>query len=117
MLIDIDKKTLANKNYRKVLFTTKQQQIVVMSIPEGDDIHLEKHSHTSQFIKIVDGTGYAKIAGKKYKLSEGKSLIVPANTWHQIVNSGKQVLKLYTIYSPPEHPPDTVQRYNPDKEE
>jgi len=115
MKLDIEKVTLKNKNYRKVLTTTKQQQLVVMNVPAGDDIKMEKHPHTTQFIRVEKGKGLAQIGNQRFHLKDGSALVIPANTWHHIMNTGTSDLKLYTIYSPPEHPPNTVQKINPDK--
>ena len=110
--VSIEKKTLSNNNYRKVLYTTKQQQLVVMSLPVGDDIPMEKHPHTTQFIRIEKGIAQAIVDGKKYKLVDGDAIIIPQNTEHYIKNIGSNTLKLYTIYSPPEHPINTIQKKN-----
>lgn len=112
--INIEKETLKNNNYRKVLYTNKYQQLVVMSIQKGEFIPWEIHNG-SQFFRIESGKGTAKIKiGKdKYKnvqLKDGQSLIVPPNTKHLIKNTGIDPLKLYTIYSPPQHKDGIVQR-------
>jgi mannose-6-phosphate isomerase-like protein (cupin superfamily) len=101
---NIEKSTLANKAYRKVLFTTPQQQLVVMALQSNDFIDNERHP-TTQFIRIERGTGIAKVANSTYKLSAGVGLVIPPNTWHYIKNTGTDLLQLYTIYSPPMHPP------------
>jgi mannose-6-phosphate isomerase-like protein (cupin superfamily) len=102
---NIEKSTLANKAYRKVLFTTPQQQLVVMALQSNDFIDNERHPTTTQFIRIERGTGIAKVANSTYKLSAGVGLVIPPNTWHYIKNTGTDLLQLYTIYSPPMHPP------------
>ncbi len=105
--INIEDTTLNNEYYRKVLYTTKKQQLVVMSLKPGEDIPKEIHKDHDQFIRIESGEGVALIgeAGStKYKLTDGISIIIPAGTYHQIINTSKtDKLKLYTIYSPPEH--------------
>jgi mannose-6-phosphate isomerase-like protein (cupin superfamily) len=113
--IDIDKLTDKNDAYRRVVWTTKQAQLVVMSIPKGDDIHFEVHPKTTQFIKIEKGQGFGDIEGQRYNLKDGESLFIPAGIHHYIKNTGKTSLKLYTIYSPPEHPENLVEETNPDK--
>ena len=114
----VEKKTISNKAYRKVIHTTPQMQLVLMSIPVGSDIHMEKHKNTTQFIRIEKGKaqGITIKNGKKYKysLKDGDSVTVSPNTYHQIVNKGKTPLKLYTLYSPPEHKPNLVQKNRPD---
>ena len=110
--INIEKETLANKYFRKVLFTNRKQQLVVMSLPKNTDIGLEKHATISQFIRIESGSGIAlyKDKGKiiKTRIKEGSVVIVNPGTFHNII-AGKNGLKLYTIYSPPNHPKDCIQ--------
>lgn len=105
---NIENDTLQNTYFRKVLFTTKNQQLVIMSIKPKEDIPFEIHPKHDQFIRIEKGKGRALIGKNKEKeftLNNGTIIMIPANTWHQIVNiSDTEDLKLYTIYSPPEHP-------------
>lgn len=109
-LIDnIDKITKNNKYYRKVLNTTKTQQLVVMNIPYKEEIGIEKHKHTTQFIKIEEGKGTAIIENTEYDISVGDIVMVAPNTLHNIISKSKTGLKLYTIYSPPEHKPGLKQ--------
>ena len=105
--INIEKETINNKNYRKVIYTDSKQQIVLMSLNPGEYIHREAHNGT-QFFRIEQGTGIAEIGTirKKIKLKDGISLSVPPKTLHKIINTSKtQTLKIYTIYSPPQHKP------------
>ena len=114
--IDIEKATLDNIYYRRVLYTTPQQQLVLMNIPVNDDIHLEIHPHTTQFIRFESGTGEVRINDIVLNVKDGSSVTIPPNSYHQVINtSSKESLKLYTIYSPPEHPKDLIQTSNPDK--
>ena len=114
--INIEKETLKNKNYRKVLSTTPNMQLVVMSIKPQTEIGLEKHSKIDQFIRIEKGKGKAIITNNKKeiiqttRLKDGSVIIIPKNTWHNIINTGDENLQLYSIYSPPNHPPNTLQR-------
>jgi mannose-6-phosphate isomerase-like protein (cupin superfamily) len=114
--INIEKETLKNKNYRKVLSTTPNMQLVIMSIKPQTEIGLEKHSKIDQFIRIEKGKGKAIITNNKkeiiqtIRLKDGSVIIIPKNTWHNIINTGDENLQLYSIYSPPEHPPNTLQR-------
>jgi len=101
--VNIENKTLKNKNYRQVLFTAPQIQLVTMSIKPGDEIGMESHPDTAQFIRIEQGKGRAVINGKNIPLKDGTSVIVPAKTKHNIINTGKEDLKLYTIYTSPQH--------------
>jgi mannose-6-phosphate isomerase-like protein (cupin superfamily) len=114
--INIEKETIKNKNYRKVLSTAPNMQLVVMSIKPQTEIGLEKHSKIDQFIRIEKGKGKAIITNNKKeiiqttRLKDGSVIIIPKNTWHNIINTGDENLQLYSIYSPPEHPPNTLQR-------
>jgi len=110
---NIESETLKNTFYRKVLFTTPQQQLVVMSIPSGQDIGLETHPTTTQFIRVESGTGIAKVSGKKYFLKDGYCIVIPPNTKHNIITTSDEPLKIYTIYSPPEHPKGTKMKNKP----
>jgi len=112
---NFEKKTLKNKNYRKVVYTDKYQQLVLMSMNPKEYIHLEKHNAT-QFFRVEKGKGIAKVGGKDIKLTDGMSVIVPPNTFHEIINTGRTPLKLYTIYSPPQHKPGTVDKRQPTDE-
>ena len=106
---NIETDTLKNKYYRKVVATTQQQQLVLMSLEPGETIPSEIHSSTTQFFRIESGTGTALVANKRYKLKPNIALIVPPGTKHEIKQTGKDPLKLYTIYSPPEHPKNRKQ--------
>ena len=109
---NIEQTTLKNNNYRKVLNTTKTMQLVVMSLLPNEEIGMEKHIHTTQFIRIEKGHAIAYLGHIKYKLQDNDVIIVPPNTYHNIINSSKtKKLKLYTIYSPPEHKKGTIEKY------
>lgn len=113
--INIENKTLSNKYYRKVIYTDEYQQIVLMSLNPGEYIHREKHNGT-QFFRIEKGLGMAEIGmkNKKIKLKDGVSLSIPPHTFHKIINISKQEpLKMYTIYSPPQHKNDTIDKRQP----
>lgn len=105
----IEADTLKNKYYRKVVSTTSQQQLVLMSLEPGETIPSELHKDTTQFFKIESGAGTAIVAGRRYKLKPNIVLIVEPNVQHEITQTGKDPLKLYTIYSPPEHPKNLKQ--------
>lgn len=106
-IMNIEKETLENNNFRKVLYTADMQQIVVMSLKPHDVVDMELHKDHDQFMRIEKGMGKLYIGRgreKNYDLYDGVSVIVPRNTWHEIVNSSEtEDLKLYSIYSPPEH--------------
>ena len=111
---DIEKLTLENEDYRRVLFTSKYSQLVLMSIPVGEDIHVEVHPNTDQFFRFEQGAGEIVSGNQVYPVKDGSGVIVPYNTRHQVVNIGDVPLKLYTIYSPPQHPPGLVQKNKPE---
>lgn len=109
---DIHKLTESNANYRKVLATTPNMQLVVMNLKPGEEIGFEIHPYITQFFRIEKGEGVGIVNNKAYALKEGSVLIVPLNTEHNIINLSKtKPLKLYTIYTPPNHPYDRVQKY------
>jgi mannose-6-phosphate isomerase-like protein (cupin superfamily) len=101
---NIEKSTIKNRAYRNVISTTPQLQLVYMTLLPKEEIGMEKHEKITQFFRVEQGEGLAIVNGIKYILHDGIALIVPANTEHNIINtSNKKHLKLYTIYSPPEH--------------
>lgn len=105
-LEDIEKLTLENTDYRRVIYTSDYSQLVLMSIPVGEDIELEIHPYVDQFFRIEQGKGELIIGEKqqeKYTFQDRSGIVVPHNTYHRIVNVGRVPLKLYTIYSPPSH--------------
>lgn len=106
--VDIDKATTSNPNFRKVLFTGPREQLVAMSIPPGEDIGTETHPKTDQFIRVEEGKGKSVMGGKERPMPKDTSVVVPSGTRHNIVNTGKEPLKLYSVYSPPHHPRGTV---------
>lgn len=110
---NIEEITKINKNYREVIHTTTQQQLVVMNIPYNVDIGFETHFHTTQFIKVEKGNGEAIIGTKKFKITAGDVVMIAANTKHNIISKSKSGLKLYTIYSPPEHKKNLIQKNKP----
>jgi len=112
---NVEEETKKNDLYRKVVYTGKQQ-FVYMSIEPNDGIHLETHPDHDQFIRIEEGKGVAIIDDKVHKLFDGIGIIIPAGCKHEIKNtSSKKKLKLYSIYSPPEHDKDRIDKTNPDK--
>jgi mannose-6-phosphate isomerase-like protein (cupin superfamily) len=113
-VIDIEKATLANDTYRTALWTGKHLQLTLMSIDVGDDIGLEVHPDTDQFIRIEEGQGVAQMGNSKDNLYyqanvyDNYAVLVPAGTWHNITNVGKKPLKVYSLYAPPHHPWGTI---------
>ena len=108
---DIEKITLRNEYFREVLFTGPHSQLVVMAIKPGDEIGTEIHNGNDQFFRIEAGKGKAVLAGKEFQLEDGMVVVVPAGVQHNIINtSANEMLKLYTIYSPPQHLDGTVHK-------
>ena len=106
---DIERKTRENENFREVLFTGSKSQLVVMSLRPGEDIGMETHPDIDQFVRVEAGTGKAILDGVEHDLRDGSAVVIPAGTEHDVVNgSTSEPLKLYTIYTPPEHPDGTV---------
>ena len=119
-ITNIEKATIDNGYYRKVLFTTSKQQLVIQCIKPGEDIPFEIHDDMDQFIRVEKGTGELFVGANKevkHQLSDGIAVIIPAGTYHQIINtSTKDNLHVYTIYSPPNHSANLVQVDRPMKE-
>ena len=107
----IEKQTLKNNYFRQVLFTGKYAQLVVMCLQQGEEIGNEVHPKVDQFFRIEQGEAKFVMNGKEVHMAkDGDAVIVPAGTYHNVINSGKGQLKLYTIYSPPNHPDGTVHK-------
>jgi mannose-6-phosphate isomerase-like protein (cupin superfamily) len=117
---NIEAATTSNNTFRTVVFTGKHMQLTVMSIAPGEEIGLEVHDHNDQFLRVEEGSARVVMGASKDKLDETHELgddwavIVPAGTWHNVINTGKSALKLYSIYAPPEHPPGTVHKTKAD---
>lgn len=112
---NIEQDTISNTNYRNVVYTTDKLQIVYMNIKPLDNIHKEIHKDHDQFIRIEQGFGIAIIDGNTYDLYDGIAIVIPAGSEHEIINSSiDKDMKLYTIYTPPEHKPNTINTENPD---
>ena len=105
-----------NNFFRQELMTGEHSQVVVMSIPPGGEIGEEIH-HVDQVLVFVDGEGEATLNGQKSKVSAGDLTFVPAGTKHNFINTGNKDLKLYTIYSPPEHKPGTIHKTKAEADE
>ena len=114
--VDIETATLQNDTFRTVLWTGSHLQLVLMSIPPGGEIGLEVHPNVDQFIRIESGEGLVMMGDREDNLSwqqhvsDGWAFVIPAGWWHNLVNMGKDPIKLYTLYAPPNHPPGTVHR-------
>lgn len=108
---DLKQTVKDNDNFRQVLFTGAQSQLVAMSIEPGDDIGLETHDQVDQVLYAVEGDGTAMVAGKKVPFEKGSVVCVPAGTEHNVLNDGDEVLKLFTVYAPPQHEPGAIERF------
>src|SRR3989339_240576 len=107
---NIEKDTIENENFRKVLYTSKHSQLVLMSLRPNEDIGMEVHSDNDQFFRFEKGEGKCVIEGNFYDVSDGSAIMVPAGAEHNVINvSDTENLKLYTIYSPAHHK-DSVER-------
>ncbi len=100
---NIEELTLANNNFRQVLYTAKHCQLVLMALPVGGEIGAEVHEENDQFFRFEAGQGKVLIDGNEYSVSDGSAIIVPAGAEHNVINTGDTPLKLYTIYSPAHH--------------
>lgn len=99
---NIEELSLKNENFRKVLYTAKSSQLVVMSLKPGEDIGEEVHE-LDQFIRCEAGAGKAVLDGVEHEIGDGFAVVVPAGTRHNIINTSDKAMKLYTVYSPPNH--------------
>jgi mannose-6-phosphate isomerase-like protein (cupin superfamily) len=106
--------TIDNKNYRKVLYTGKQQQLILINLKPNDFIKQESYDTIDQFVRVEKGNGIVIIDGIDYELKDGIELIIPAGSQYKIVNTSLTNLSLYTIYSPPEYAKTLVQESNPE---
>lgn len=106
---NIEKEALENEYFRKVLFTDERLQLVVMSLAPNEDIGEEVHE-LDQFIRVEKGEGKSVLDGEERALSDGVAVIIPKGVRHNIINSGDGPMKLYTIYTPPEHKDGTVHK-------
>jgi mannose-6-phosphate isomerase-like protein (cupin superfamily) len=115
---DIEKRSLENNYFREVLFTGPHSQLVVMALQPGEDIGQETHPDTDQFIRVEAGDGKAILDGEEYALADGSALVIPAGAEHNVTNtSSTEPLKLYTVYTPPEHPDGTIHKTKAEAEE
>ena len=113
-VVDIDTAVEQNKTFRTALWTGDHLQVTVMNIRPGEDIGLEMHPQIDQFLRIEEGQGIVRMGSKMNQLTiernvnENYAIMVPAGTWHNVINTGNTPLKLYSIYAPPQHPFGTV---------
>lgn len=120
IVVNIEKVTKENNTFRTALWTGTHMQLTLMSINVGDDIGLELHPDVDQFIRVEQGEGLVKMGYDKNDLSfqrrvnSSNAIIVPAGTWHNVINTGNTPLKVYSIYAPPKHPHGTVHKTKAD---
>ena len=107
---DIEQLTEANNDFRRVLYTGKQMQLVLMALQPGDEIGEEVHDDRDQFFRVEQGSGEIEIDGVPSRVKADTAMIVPAGARHNVRNTGAEPLRLYTLYAPPEHPFGTVHR-------
>ena len=101
---NIEKNTLENENFRKVLYTSKHSQLVLMSLAPNEEIGMEVHKDNDQFFRFEKGQGKCIIDGNEYEVKDGSAVVVPAGAQHNVINvSAAERLSLYTIYSPAHH--------------
>ena len=111
---DVERATLDNTNFRTVLFTGEHTQLTVMSLQPGEEIGWEAHHDIDQFLRVEQGSGRVEFGASEdgvdetHDVQDDWAIIVPAGVWHNVVNTGENELKLYSLYSPPEHPDGTV---------
>ena len=111
---DLEEETLQNTNYRAVVWSGRYLQLTLMSIPVGGDIGLEAHPETDQFLRVDAGRGRVQMGRTKDRLDfdqeveDGWAILVPAGTWHNVINVGDETLQLYTVYAPVHHAPGQV---------
>ena len=114
-VINIEAATLNNENYRTTIWTGKNLQSTLMSINKGEDIGLEVHEDHDQFLRVEQGSAKVMMGKSEADLmswdaTDGDAIFVPAGYWHNVVNSGDDSLKLYSIYAPPQHPHGTIHK-------
>jgi mannose-6-phosphate isomerase-like protein (cupin superfamily) len=112
---NIEEAALLNQYFREVLYTDERLQLVVMSLLPGEDIGMEVH-HLDQFLRVEEGEGKAILDGVEHDIKAGSAIIVPSGTNHNIVNSTKSAMKLYTLYVPPNHKHGTIHKTKADAE-
>ena len=105
---DIEKSTVQGSDFRHVLYTGKNMQLVLMALKPGEEIGEEVHPDRDQFFRIEEGEGEVWIDGLKTKIADDVAIIVPAGARHNLRNTGVQPMKMYTLYAPPEHVDGTV---------
>jgi mannose-6-phosphate isomerase-like protein (cupin superfamily) len=113
---NIEQDTLQNPDYRRVLYTGPNLQLVLMTLKPGEEIGRERHEGHDQFIRVESGEGIALLDGREHRLSDGVAVVIPSGAEHNVINtSTSEPLRLYTLYGPPEHPDGTVHHAKQDE--
>ncbi len=108
---NIEKDTIKNKNFRKVLYTSAHSQLLLMSLKPKEEIGAETHAENDQFVRFEGGKGRVEIDDNKYVVKDGDAVVIPAGARHNVINtSATEELKIYTIYSPPHHKDQIVRK-------
>ena len=121
-LDDITRLTLGNSNFRTVVHTSEHTQLTLMRLGPGEDIGWERHGHLDQFLRLEQGRARVEFGqtedtvDERHEVQDDWAFIVPAGVWHNVINIGDDEVKLYSLYSPPEHPDGTVHRTKADAE-
>ena len=119
---DIERRTIENETFRTVLFTGAHAQLTVMRLAQGEDIGREQHRDRDQFIRIEQGQARIELSAREdavdeaHDVTEDWAVVIPAGTWHNVINTGPDELKLYSLYAPAEHPDGTVHPTKADAE-
>jgi len=120
-VINLDEATKQNNNFRTALWTGNNLQVTLMSLSVGEDIGLEIHSDVDQFLRIEEGEGIVRMGTDRDNLdferrvTDDFAIMIPAGTWHNVINTGNEPLKLYSIYAPPQHPHGTIHQTKADE--
>ncbi len=115
---NIERDTIENDDFRRVVYTGPNIQLVLMTLQPGEEIGLETHTEHDQFIRVERGTGMVVIDGREHGVEDGSAAVIPAGAAHNVINtSGSDPLRLYTLYAPPEHADGTVQPTKREAEE
>jgi len=114
---NIEESTLSNTDYRRVLYTSKHSQLVLMTLKHGEEIGEEVHEDNDQFFRFESGEGKVVIDDVSHDVSDGFAVVVPAGAKHNVINTGAEDLKLYTIYSPAHHKDGTIHHAKADEVE
>jgi len=116
LVTDIEKVTEQNNDFRRVIYTASHSQLVVMALPPGEHIGAETHRDVDQFLRVEEGTGEVMLGSTRRPVGPGSAIVVPAGTKHDVRSAGDKPLKLYTVYSPPQHRDGIVHHTRADAE-